>query len=216
MPAPKTTAPDIRIASPCKASWDAMKGDDAVRFCGQCEKNVYNISVLSAGEIRDLVERKEGRLCVRLYRRADGTILTDDCPVGLRWLRRKVALVATAVSALLIHSMGGASFIGRRMEGTWVGRQLTSWFGSSPWPGLAIQGKVQMPSPPVRDPGWTAGAPVMQPPSPPVTPPQLGGVRAPDPQPAMPEMGEPPPLDPTVEVEMGKRAMPVTGAQCPR
>src|SRR3954452_5823731 len=34
----------IRIASPCKANWDDMVGDERARFCGQCAKNVYNLS----------------------------------------------------------------------------------------------------------------------------------------------------------------------------
>ncbi len=33
---------NVRIASPCSASWDDMVGDERVRFCGQCTKNVYN------------------------------------------------------------------------------------------------------------------------------------------------------------------------------
>lgn len=30
----------IRIAAPCKADWNAMTGDERVRFCGQCKLNV--------------------------------------------------------------------------------------------------------------------------------------------------------------------------------
>ncbi len=92
---------DIRIASPCQVSWDAMKGDERVRFCGQCSRHVYNLSAMSADEAADLVEHHEGRLCVRFYRRADGTVLTQDCPVGLRWVRRRVMAVAAAIVALL-------------------------------------------------------------------------------------------------------------------
>src|SRR5690348_11198318 len=40
----------IQIASPCEASWDAMNGDDRVRFCGLCEKNVYNLSAMTRDE----------------------------------------------------------------------------------------------------------------------------------------------------------------------
>src|SRR4051812_47184360 len=34
----------ITIASPCTASWDDMAGDDRVRFCASCQKDVYNLS----------------------------------------------------------------------------------------------------------------------------------------------------------------------------
>jgi len=45
---------DLRVASPCPASWDAMVGDDRVRFCGQCQKSVYDIKALTPGGLRSL------------------------------------------------------------------------------------------------------------------------------------------------------------------
>src|SRR5437867_538664 len=44
----------IRIASPCSASWDAMEGGDRVRFCAHCQKNVYNLSDMSRREAEKL------------------------------------------------------------------------------------------------------------------------------------------------------------------
>ena len=29
---------NIQIAKPCPANWDAMTGDERVRFCGKCAK----------------------------------------------------------------------------------------------------------------------------------------------------------------------------------
>ena len=74
----------IEIASPCSAAWNEMEGDDRVRFCRQCHQNVYNLSAMSRSEAETLVQEMEGVPCVRLYRRMDGTVLTDDCPVGVR------------------------------------------------------------------------------------------------------------------------------------
>lgn len=71
---------EIKIARPCRADWDAMSGDQRARFCGMCHKNVYDISRMSRVEAENLIREKEGRLCVRLYRRADGTVITSDCP----------------------------------------------------------------------------------------------------------------------------------------
>lgn len=79
----------IRVASPCRADWNAMQGDDKTRFCQSCAKNVYNLSAMSRREAEALVQAKEGKLCVRFYERADGTVLTDDCPVGIKRLRRE-------------------------------------------------------------------------------------------------------------------------------
>ena len=99
------TLEQLRIAAPCGAAWDRMEGDERVRFCGACQKNVYNLSAMSWAEAEALVFQTEGRLCVRFHRRRDGTVLTDNCPVGLRkartWMAAQMAGV-TAVFAGLI------------------------------------------------------------------------------------------------------------------
>jgi hypothetical protein len=83
---------DISISYPCPANWNAMEGDERVRFCSQCKLNVYNISEMSKDDARDLIANKEGegQLCIRLYRRPDGTVITDNCPVGLKAFRARV------------------------------------------------------------------------------------------------------------------------------
>ncbi|MDQ3806477.1 MAG: hypothetical protein M3416_21925 [Acidobacteriota bacterium] len=92
----------VRVAAPCRADWDSMLGDERVRFCHQCERSVYNLSGMSKRDAEALVAGAEGRLCVRFYRRADGSILTDNCPVGLRAVRQRVARASrAAVSAAL-------------------------------------------------------------------------------------------------------------------
>jgi hypothetical protein len=96
---PNRMLDETRIASPCRADWRAMAGDDTVRFCGECQLNVYNISNMTADEAATLIERADGRLCVRLYKRADGTVITRDCPVGLRATMRRLRRRAGAVLA---------------------------------------------------------------------------------------------------------------------
>jgi hypothetical protein len=91
---------DIRVATPCNALWDNMQGNDTVRFCQTCSKNVYNLSKMSRVEAEALVQEKEGKLCVRFYRRADGTLLTDNCPIGLRAVRRQLSWLGAGIAAL--------------------------------------------------------------------------------------------------------------------
>jgi hypothetical protein len=91
----------VRIASPCHADWSNMPGDDRVRFCGQCEKHVYNLSALSRREAEALVLATEERLCVRFYQRRDGTMLTDDCPVGLHAVRRALMVRLSGAMAAM-------------------------------------------------------------------------------------------------------------------
>ena len=85
-----------------------MVGDERVRFCGQCQKHVYNFSAMTPQEIAAVVREKEGRLCARFYRRADGTMLTADCPLGTGryWRQIKTRLFASA--ALIAVAAGTA------------------------------------------------------------------------------------------------------------
>ena len=73
----------IKIASPCSANWEQMEGNDRVRFCGECKKNVFNLSAMPRKDAEALLLETSGNICTRLYRRTDGTVLTADCPVGL-------------------------------------------------------------------------------------------------------------------------------------
>jgi hypothetical protein len=98
---------NAEIASPCYAKWDDMTGDDQSRFCNHCDKHVFNLSALTAEAALQLIREKEGNLCGRFYRRADGTILTADCPVGVHHRirrKRRMALVGSSLAALLSFS----------------------------------------------------------------------------------------------------------------
>ncbi len=87
----------LTVASPCSASWADMLGDERVRFCVSCEKNVYNLSEMTRADAEALLaSRAEGELCVRFYQRADGTVMTTDCPVGVTKKRRKKLALAVA------------------------------------------------------------------------------------------------------------------------
>ncbi len=118
------TLDQLRVASPCSASWDEMRGDERVRFCTSCAKNVYNLSAMPREDAERLLQERVGKgaegneLCVRFYQRADGTIMTADCPVGVKKKRRKqlalsvagagvMALAATTTVSRTTVVMGG-------------------------------------------------------------------------------------------------------------
>ncbi len=101
----------LTVATPCRAAWDEMSGDDTVRFCARCEKHVYNLSALSRLEAERLVRQAEGELCARFYRRPDGTVVTRDCPpepraasVGRRWFRVGGAVLSLQLFASVAHA----------------------------------------------------------------------------------------------------------------
>lgn len=109
MPGKKSPLDRVKIAAPCSAEWDQMFSfqGERIRFCSQCNLNVYNLSEMTRGEAESLITRTEGRLCVRFYRRADGTILTQNCPIGLRAIKRKVTWAAQLVLGMLLSLISG-------------------------------------------------------------------------------------------------------------
>ncbi|NUP12510.1 MAG: hypothetical protein HOW73_41220 [Polyangiaceae bacterium] len=112
---------DLRIASPCKADWQKMEGDDRVRFCGICEKHVYDLRNMTRDEAESLL-RSKGEACVRMARRADGSVITSDCPVGARDKAKRQRRAAVfgggllAASALLWKVRADASANAERTE----------------------------------------------------------------------------------------------------
>lgn len=93
---------NVRVASPCSADWSRMSGDDRKRFCGDCKLTVYNLSGMTRYDAENLLRLSEGRLCVRYYRRSDGTIMTSDCPVGWSKVKQRVRLIATTALSLVL------------------------------------------------------------------------------------------------------------------
>jgi hypothetical protein len=98
---------NIKIAWPCNADWNEMVGDERTRFCGECKLNVYNLSGMSQREAENLLINSEGRLCVRFYKRADGAVLTKDCPVGWKAIKQRISKTATAFASLVFATFSG-------------------------------------------------------------------------------------------------------------
>jgi hypothetical protein len=105
----RNTSPlrNLKVAAPCSADWNGMVGNDRVRFCSQCSLYVYNLSGMSKRDAETIVQQAEGRLCARFYKRADGTILTQNCPVGLKALKRRLSKTATAVVSAALSFITG-------------------------------------------------------------------------------------------------------------
>jgi hypothetical protein len=148
----------VRIATPCSADWDEMSplGSDGarVRFCKKCEKNVYNLSEMTRAEAERLVREKEGRLCVRFFQRSDGTILSSDCPVGVRRARLRQRLWASlsgAVASLLLVWSGLAradlACKGGKKQPTHHVPIMMGAVAVAPSPApIKIMGKMEMPT----------------------------------------------------------------------
>jgi hypothetical protein len=116
---------ELRIASPCTEKWEEMSGDERARHCAKCKLNVFNIKELTELEVRALLSAKSGRVCGRVYRRADGTVLTKDCPTGLKLVRKK-ALMALAMTASML--VAGTAYAMGRQPACATSSAPQSWF----------------------------------------------------------------------------------------
>src|SRR5690348_8809927 len=55
---------NVRVARPCKERWADMAGDDRVRFCNGCERQVFNLSEMTREEAEALLATRGVKPCV--------------------------------------------------------------------------------------------------------------------------------------------------------
>ena len=150
----------LRIASPCTMSWDDMAGDDRSRYCEQCHLHVYNLAAMTQAQAEALITEKEGRLCARLYQRADGMVIARDCPVGLarcrraaRWMLARVATGVTLACSAASWAIGYANPHREQcnLRGSQPIRMLSRWLSPPPpvAPATYLLGRISaVPLPP--------------------------------------------------------------------
>ena len=93
----------IQSPLPCSKEWDEMVGDENVRFCEGCRKNVYNLSAMPRREASKFVARNSGKVCVRYVRLTDGKVQTADTKL-YKITRRASQLAAGMFGATLTLS----------------------------------------------------------------------------------------------------------------
>lgn len=150
----------VRIAAPCSADWREMIGNEQMRFCNQCQQNVYNLSGMTRKEAEKLIASAEGRLCVRFYRRSDGTILTRNCPVGLRALSTRLWRFANATVSTAL-----GFFVGLGLDTALCAKKQPAMTGAMTTP-ISTGRLATMDTPPteVESQTWTTGQMIITPP----------------------------------------------------
>lgn len=129
-----------------------MEGTDAIRFCGECKKNVYHLSYMSNEQVEQLLARAGDPPCVRFYQRADGSVLLGDCPVGTQKSRRKrFAIGAVAAGTAMVLSAAGAAMYARGTK--------TKTEPKKPEPCEVIMGGVEAPTRPAELMGKVSAKP---------------------------------------------------------
>lgn len=162
----------IQVASPCTVRWDHMTpvgAGDRLRHCAQCSLNVHNISDMTRDDaeafLRAMVPGQ--RVCGTFWRRPDGTILTRDCPVGLRAARQRLIRVLTRAAAAAALLLSGFTLArSRAREERWATglghaqpfATLIHWVRGRPAPTfIQTGGLIAVPTPPVPVTGTPQG-----------------------------------------------------------
>jgi len=88
-------------------------------------------------QAEDLILRTEGRLCVRFYRRADGTILTRNCAVGLQAVKDRFTRARTHIIAAVLTLL---AYLG-----------IMLWFHRPAKVRMGMMGQIMLPDPTIAD-----------------------------------------------------------------
>ncbi|HEV2666340.1 MAG TPA: hypothetical protein VG324_15580, partial [Blastocatellia bacterium] len=106
MSAKKRKLDQLQVVSPCSTGWDRMSGDERKRFCSECNKFVYDFSQMTRRQVEAIVSIHQGRMCARITRRPDGSLLTLETPeVNPIAARRASPVVNATIAAILVLSV---------------------------------------------------------------------------------------------------------------
>jgi hypothetical protein len=98
----KINLDDMQIAQSCSTDWQGMTGDENKRFCHECNKNVYNISTMSRGEVEDLIRGTGGKFCARIIRDVNGSVITASASAGFQFGKLRASKWAGAVVTTIL------------------------------------------------------------------------------------------------------------------
>lgn len=146
----------IEVAEPCTRPWEAMAGDERVRYCEGCHKHVHNLSAMSRGEAERLVCEAAGRLCVRFERAVDGRVQTLEYRAPLRKGRGWKFWTVASTCAASIVAGANAFFLGRPAPAP----PVPAIFVGQPAPGVVLGRMAAPPTlPPAAIPTTLPGSP---------------------------------------------------------
>src|SRR5262245_64072027 len=102
MSAKKRKLDQLQVVSPCSTGWDRMSGDEKKRFCSECNKFVYDFSQMTRRQVEAIVSIHRGRMCARITRRPDGSLLTLETPQAHPVVSRRASPVVNSTLAAIL------------------------------------------------------------------------------------------------------------------
>lgn len=85
----------IKVNGSCSEKWEEMTGNNYVRFCSHCDKNVNDLSAMTRREALRVVRRAGGDLCVRYI--SDPRTGTPLFANNLYRITRRAPAIATGI-----------------------------------------------------------------------------------------------------------------------
>jgi hypothetical protein len=79
-----------------------MSGDEKKRFCSECDKFVYDFSQMTRRQVEAIVSIHQGRMCARITRRPDGSLVTQEAPPAHPIVARRASPVVNATLAAIL------------------------------------------------------------------------------------------------------------------
>ena len=61
----KSLIDSVKVENPCSKEWEQMLGNDRIRICEHCAKNVTNLSAITRKEALRVVNASNGEICIR-------------------------------------------------------------------------------------------------------------------------------------------------------
>jgi hypothetical protein len=89
----------IEVKSPCSEIWDEMFGNDEIRFCSHCAKDVHNLSAMTRKTAAELITRSNGNICVRYEKDQSGKII--NMPTKPTQIARRANFAARIIATSL-------------------------------------------------------------------------------------------------------------------
>lgn len=123
-----------------------ISGEANRKSCEECGLHVHNFAAMTAEEIDGVLRGSTGRVCARAYTRADGTVILQDCPVGLRAVRRKLVRSVARVAAVVMFAATGTWLWASGRKDAWQESRLRTL---GPFATIAAKLDPAPPSPPV-------------------------------------------------------------------
>jgi carboxypeptidase family protein/ankyrin repeat protein len=135
--APKHFLNNVTVPSPCTEDWNSMTGNDQIRFCKHCDLDVHNLSQMTRSQAQRLIDRSNGRLCVRYHHDSAGQPLTLPVRQKLHRIGQRTSRIAAgAFTATLSVTSAVAQNSTSSQSANWnppnAAQQDTRWtLGSS-------------------------------------------------------------------------------------